>query len=383
MGVPFFGGGEAARAAAAEALLSDFENLAASERRNHATVYNYWLSIRGKAKFPPIRDLDPLEISDAGPSSVLLELVDGGEDAVIRHLGQAHREGNEIGRISEAGAPSLLACIAARLADVASSEEPVAFEDRFATDAGATRCWVTLLPFNSTSESVDFVYGFITTEPVEAAEAVETVDEEPLELDEGNTVAVEDEAEAEADTQPQAEAEAVAEPQPVPEPEPEIEPEPEPVVEAVEEAVDVEPEPEPTVAVETRDEPKQKKAVEGVLQNKLNDVREKAEEARLAKLRSEAALCEGLSAAYDFALDAEDNADEYLKLVEKRGLKIQLRSPMAPVVKLAFAELADDATIAQLETVFAWALKMDVPRGSLASRIEAEGGIAQIAAGRA
>jgi hypothetical protein len=85
-----------------------------------------------------------------------------------------------------------------------------------------------------------------------------------------------------------------------------------------------------------------------------------------------------LSAVYDFALDAEDEPEEYLKLVEGKGLKIQLRSPMKPVVRLAFDGMCDDATIGQLEAVLAWALKNDLPRGSLAERIESEGGIAPI-----
>ena len=87
------------------------------------------------------------------------------------------------------------------------------------------------------------------------------------------------------------------------------------------------------------------------MQTKLAEVRTKADEARAAKLRANAALYEGLSAAYDFALDAEENAEEYLKLVEAQGLKIQLRSPMKPVVKLAFDGMCDESTIAQLETV--------------------------------
>ena len=117
------------------------------------------------------------------------------------------------------------------------------------------------------------------------------------------------------------------------------------------------------------------------MQSKLADVRAKADEARAAKLRANAALYEGLSAVYDFALDAEDAPEEYLKLVEGKGLKIQLRNPMAPVVKLAFDGLCDDSTIAQLETVLAWALKQELPRGSLAERIESEGGIGPIVSG--
>jgi hypothetical protein len=56
---------------------------------------------------------------------------------------------------------------------------------------------------------------------------------------------------------------------------------------------------------------------------------------------------------------------------------------MKPVVKLAFDGMCDDATIGQLEAVLAWALKQDLPRGSLAARIEEAGGIAPILNGQA
>jgi hypothetical protein len=120
--------------------------------------------------------------------------------------------------------------------------------------------------------------------------------------------------------------------------------------------------------------------VEGSLHSKLNDVRAKAEEARQAQLACDRALHEGLGAAYDFALDAEHEPEEYLRLVEAQGLKIQLRSPMKPVARLAFDGTCDEASFAQLEAILAWALKQDLPRGSLPERIEAEGGIGQILA---
>ena len=112
--------------ASAEELLSGFKDISPAERRRHATVFNYWLSIRGDRAFPPIRDLDPLEISDAGPCSVLLEVMGGGDDADIRHLGHTLKvDGQKIERISEAPRPSLLACIASQLPIVASSRQPM------------------------------------------------------------------------------------------------------------------------------------------------------------------------------------------------------------------------------------------------------------------
>ena len=119
------------------------------------------------------------------------------------------------------------------------------------------------------------------------------------------------------------------------------------------------------------------------MQSKLTEVRANADEARLALQRATAVLYEGLSAAYDFAIDAEEAPEEYLRLVEAQGLKIQLRSPMKPVVKLAFADTCDEATIKQLEAVLAWAFDQELPRGALAGEIESAGGIARVLNGEA
>ena len=202
--------------------------------------------------------------------------------------------------------------------------------------------------------------------------------------------------EAEDEEPPVTAPEAVIEDEPI-EPVAELEEvvedvvEPEPVAEAEPPlAVVEEPEPpvppaeEELVLEDTSDSPLEASspALEGSLQSKLAEVRAKADEARMAKLKANVALYEGLGAAYDFALDAEDSPEQYLKLVEAQGLKIKLRSPMTPVVKLAFNGLCDDATIAQLEAVLAWALDQNLPRGGLAERIEAAGGIAQILSGK-
>ncbi len=485
MGAPAQGMKAAAEDSSAEVLLSKLENIAAAERRRHATVFNYWLSIRGDRHFPPIRDLDPLEISDAGPSSVLLELIGGGEDAEIRHLGQALKDGPKVDSISQAPSPSLLSCIATQLPVIAKARQAIAFEDEYSTESGTTRCWVTLLPFSSTGTYVDYVYGFVSQaadgakvvdvaevegaeelaeiEPEAVAEDViesqpsleeEVAEAEPQTSDEGTakieSEIVEDERDevAEQAEEPVAELEEPAPEAEYDEPEPEASNEKRPgfskffdalagvgnfygnvvqmdskmptanVDEELEAEVldeqEVEQKIEQEVEQEVASEPEQaaaddhqpdldqvenhepegpvvddhpikesKSAPEGSMQSKLADVRSKADEARMAKLRANAALYEGLSAAYDFALDAEENAEDYLKLVEAQGLKIQLRSPMKPVVKLAFDGLCDDATISQLETVLAWALKQDLPRGSLAERIESEGGLGAILNGKA
>jgi len=492
----------AADDSAAQNFVSSLRTISAPERRKHASVYNYWLSIKRDRHFPPIRDLDPLELSDAAPFSLLLEMIGGGEDAEVRHIGHAIKNGIQVEKICEAPNPSLLSCIATRLPVVAACRDAFAFEDEFETADGKTRLWVTLLPFSATGSWIDYVYGFVSIESpsgtveavtmdeidevaeepveelVESGETVEEVAEEAspveptdveanpspeiveAELEEpetfsqtaedhpdsikptfsekffeklsniggfyGRPVEIELDPESvsletwETDEKPlsielpepeevSATDESVDEPMMVEQPVEELPPADEPVMaespmqEPVPADEPIEPEPPaeelspadpPAPADEPMElEPSAKELspadepapthepsthLEGTLESKLTDVRAKADEARQAKLRANAALYEGLSAAYDFALDAEDSPEEYLKLVQAEGLKIQLRSPMRPVAKLAFDGMCDDMTIKQLEAILAWAFDEELPRGKLAERIEEEGGIAPI-----
>lgn len=542
MGAPE-SGLEPAGQATAETLLTAFRTIRDAERARHACVLEYWLSIRGDKEFPPLHDLDPLELSDAGPSSILFELIGGGQDAEIRHLGDTLAEHVAVQRLIDAPNPSLLASIARKLPIVAISRDFLAFEDNFSADGGVTRCWVTLLPLSSCGSWVDYVYAFVSletsgartagapeaatgqepeadiaelvaeeageateaaseaqpgapeAETAEAEEAqlsdppeaklVETKDAELTGSEEAEPEAVEDagssgSSELSEDAVPPelaqnteaAEAIDPVEPaEPVemmdcaepseeacePSPEtpdempaeaadgksgpgfsrliegianlagfygqgvkadtgvridvPAIEPvdeepvatEPEtvdpasaeeaeaseveePTLEQIEQPADEAPEEEepetsePEVAVSEQPDPPNhpEPASEGSLQNKLSEVRAKADEARQAQLRATQAIHEGLSAAYDFALDAETSPEEYLRLVEAQGMKIQLRAPMAPVAKLAFDGVCDAGTIKQFEAVLAWALKEELPRGALLERIEKAGGLTEL-----
>ena len=164
---------EAAEQPAAESLLDAFKTISAAERRKHASVLNYWLSIRGDKEFPPLHDLDPLELTDAGPNSILLELISGGHDAEVRHLGEAVRFEGKVDRIIDAPTPSLLASIAKKLPIVAISRDFLAFEDEYETAEGKTHCWVTLLPLSAGGAWVDYVYALATFDS-DAAKASKT-----------------------------------------------------------------------------------------------------------------------------------------------------------------------------------------------------------------
>ncbi len=157
-------GMQAAEQPAAETLLTALKTIDAAERRKHASVLNYWLSIRGDKEFPPLHDFDPLEISDFGPSSVLLELIGGGHDAEIRHLGEVLNTDGTVERIIDAPNPSVLSSIAKKLPIVAISRDFLSFEDDFSKSGCATRCWVTLLPLSSSGAWVDYVYAFVSVD---------------------------------------------------------------------------------------------------------------------------------------------------------------------------------------------------------------------------
>lgn len=448
MGAPD-SGMQAAEQPTAETLLTAFRTIGTADRLKHENMLDYWLSIRGDKEFPPLHDLDPLEITDAGPCSILLELIGGGQDAEIRHLGDALREHVTVDRIIDAPNPSLLSCIARKLPIVAISRDFLAFEDSFSSSAGTTRCWVTLLPLSSCGSWVDYVYAFVSVEAIdgEDIEPVEVADaEEASPVDEPAPELMSEETEVAADAtgeDPEADAtveepeaaegvipfaieEAVDPPEETAAPveavdagdkseaeefvePPEAKTKPgfakllddfgnltgfygqgvkiDPVVEvdlppsepsAVEQPFDEPEEAAPAVAEEPAQAHEPAPTGEGQLQGKLSEVRAMADEARMARLRAIAALHEGLSAAYDFAIDAESSPEEYLRLVEAQGLKIQLRAPMAPVVKLAFGDSYDADTTADLEAVLAWALKEELPRGSLAAQIEQAGGISEL-----
>src|SRR5438874_2106209 len=172
---------QAADQPAAAELLGGFKRIDAAERRRHEAVLNYWLSIRGDKEFPPLHDLDPLELSDAAPSSLLLELISGGHDAEIRHCGDALKAHVDVDKIIDAAHPSLLSSIAKKLPIVAISRDFLAFQDEFATAEGKTRCWVTLLPLSAGGAWVDYVYAVVTvvTEAASGAEPVKKAARKP------------------------------------------------------------------------------------------------------------------------------------------------------------------------------------------------------------
>ena len=61
------------------------------ERRMHVRAYNYWVSLLAGRAYPAIQDVDPHNIEDFGPHSVLLDFSGDAEDPEIAFLGRALR----------------------------------------------------------------------------------------------------------------------------------------------------------------------------------------------------------------------------------------------------------------------------------------------------
>jgi hypothetical protein len=109
------------------------------------------------------------------------------------------------------------------------------------------------------------------------------------------------------------------------------------------------------------------------LADRLGIARDSADAARGADQRSRAALYRALGLAYDFALAAEADSESYGELLEDAGLKAQARAPMTPVVKLVFGSGYDKARLTEFAAALSWARRENFPAGALRERLETDG----------
>src|SRR5258706_15602651 len=62
------------------------------ERRMHVRAYNYWVSLLEGRDFPSIEELDPGDVQDFAPNSVLLDFTCGRDNPAVPYIGGAIRE---------------------------------------------------------------------------------------------------------------------------------------------------------------------------------------------------------------------------------------------------------------------------------------------------
>ncbi|MFU7527017.1 hypothetical protein [Qipengyuania sp. ASV99] len=166
------------------------EAIGQDERRMQVRAYNYWASLLGDAAFPSIEDLEPRDLSDFGPNSVLLDFSTGIDNPGVQYLGEklalecgtvATETGAPIARLSDVPPRSLLSRITDHYMQILANQAPIGFEAEFVNQRGASILYRgILLPFSSDLETIDFIYGVINWK--EVADAA-TADELLLEID--------------------------------------------------------------------------------------------------------------------------------------------------------------------------------------------------------
>lgn len=155
------------------------------ERRMQVRAYNHWASLLQDRNFPAIEDLEPDNLPDFGPCSVLLDFTQGIEDPGVAYIGDklAAECGatDEIRLLSDVPSRSLLSRITDHYMQILANQAPIGFEAEFVNQRGVTILYRgILLPFSSDDDAIDFIYGVINWK--EMADQ-RTTDELMLEID--------------------------------------------------------------------------------------------------------------------------------------------------------------------------------------------------------
>ena len=342
------------------------------ERRMQVRAYNFWASLLQDRTFPTIESLDPEGLTDFGPFSVLLDFTDGIENPAIGYVGEelAKECGTDksLKFLSDVPSRSLLSRITDHYMQILANQAPIGFEAEFVNQRGATILYRgILLPFSSDDDTIDFIYGVINWK--ELADQ-QTTDELLLQIDQvleakprrglGNGLHTEW-ADGPVDLpgfgspDPAAGDEAGGGDLPIPE-------------FSIGEAE--------AVAPESRDE-----ELPMGLGDWLASARELAQAARASEDRSRRALYAAIARAYDFAIEACENPEEFNELVEDAGLTVQQRAPMTPIVKLVFGCDYDKTRLAEYAAVLAHGMRLGLGRGDLEDYLgNASGGLKGVVA---
>jgi hypothetical protein len=343
------------------------------ERRMHVRAYNYWVALLEGRDFPSIEDLEPNDVQDFSAHSVLLDFTCGGDNPAIPYIGAAIRDecalSDDTRTIADVPSRSLLSRLTDHYMQIIANRSPVGFEAEFENPHGNTICYRgILMPFSSDGESIDFIYGvinwkhvdagageqtFAADQPIVEAEAIAPVeDEEPLQLTDS--------------TEPQ-----------------QFEPEQSEVGQPAEQPQSVDEAAPAHFSWEDgplhEDEAEAPDAIDGIddnagLADRLCAARETAEAVKAGEGRTRAALYQALSLAYDFALVARDNPEEYAELLEESGVKAQARAPMTPIVKLVFGVDYDKGRLTEFSAALSYAQRQEVGLGDFQGFIERQSG---------
>jgi hypothetical protein len=321
-------------AAASEPQDSGVSAIGTDERRMHVRAYNYWASLLEGRDYPSIEDLEPGDLVEFAPHSVLLDFTGGRDDPALPYIGAAIRSEcdlpEEVQTIAGVPSRSLLSRLTDHYMQIIANRAPVGFEAEFENQRDETICYRgILMPFSSDGDTIDFIYGVMNWKkldqptPASIPVAVEITaaadEEEPLELDQPVQTA------AEAAEGPALELDA------------------------------------------DLDE-------NAGLADRLWAARESVEALKVAEGRTREALYQALSRAHDFALVSREEPEDYAELLEESGVKAQARAPMTPVVKLIFGVDCDKARLTEYAAALSYAEREGIPLGGFLAFIEGHAG---------
>ena len=359
----------------------------------HVRAYNYWVALLEGRDFPSIEDLEPDDVQDFSGHSVLLDFTCGGDNPAIPYIGAAIRDecalDDDTRTIADVPSRSLLSRLTDHYMQIIANRAPVGFEAEFENPRGDTICYRgILMPFSSDGE-IDRLH--LRRDQLEArrcgageqpfAADGPVVEAEPVAPEAGRSGGASPSSSPIRSSRKQLElksrrmnrtsrqpksrrfwrrASSAAEPgSPA-----HFSWEDGPLHEDEAEAL-------PTIAIDEN----------AGLADRLCAARETAETVKAGEGRTRAALYQALSLAYDFALAARDNPQEYAELLEELGVKAQVRAPMTPIVKLVFGIDYDKARLTEFAAALSYAQRQELaPANSKASSRRQPGGLKALVA---
>ena len=346
--------------------------IGSDERRMHVRAYNYWVSLLNGRDYPSIEDLEPGEVSDFAENSVLLDFTAGRDNPSTPYIGAAIREecglDESIKAIDDVPSRSLLSRLTDHYLQIIANRAPIGFEAEFVNQRGEPISYRgILMPFSSDGDTIDFIYGVINWKRGEGA--VSTQDPPQAQVEPAALSSVEDDDElvleelvqpVESDQPAGKVAETVAE---------------DDGYTVAAPAVHFSWEDGPLNDPDSDEAPAEIALdADAGLADRLWAARETADAVKAADGRSRSALYRALSYAYDFALAAEREPEDYAELLEESGMKAQARAPMTPIVKLVFGVDYDKARLTEFAAALSYARRQDVGQSEFLKFIEGQAG---------
>jgi len=337
---------------------SAVSEIGTDERRMHVRAYNYWVSLLDGRDYPSIEDLEPSDLVDFAPNSVLLDFTAGRDDPATPYIGDAIRAEcglpGDVQSIAQVPSRSLLSRLTDHYMQIIANRAPVGFEAEFENQRDETISYRgIMMPFSSDGDTIDFIYGVINWKKA---------GDEPSAT------------QSEADPQPAVEEPAEDEPLTLTEV---VGVEPLELTDVVEVPMVVEPVEEDEaggfeIAIDIDEDAGL--GEDAGLADRLWAARESVEAVKAAEGRSREALYHALGRAYDFALAAKAEPEDYAELLEDSGVKAQVRAPMTPVVKLIFGIDYDKARLTEYAAALAHADRRGIGLGGFLAFIEGQAG---------